>query len=261
MKPSHPNDMPSPWFRCYQPRPQATRRLICLPHAGGSASFFRNWSLQLPADIELTVVQYPGHEDRWAEPLIDTMDTLADELAQHIQPLLDRPYLLFGHSMGAAVAYELCLRLREHNEALPQRLVVSAHEAPCRHRGGDWHLADDATLTDELVRLDETASALRSSAEMRTLFLPAIRNDYRLIETYRPPPAPVPLPLAISAFIGHADTELTQDEAEAWAAHGCAGFDLHVFFGGHFYLRHNSAVVTALVQLMGEPQPAWPCTP
>ncbi|MGC0155692.1 thioesterase II family protein [Chromobacterium vaccinii] len=246
----------SPWFRCYQPRPQAKRRLICLPHAGGSASFYRSWCHLLPTDVELIAVQYPGHEDRLAEPMMDEMGPLADKLAWQIRPLLDRPYLLFGHSMGAAVAHEICLRLREQGLRLPERLVVSAREAPCRHRGGGWHLADDEALLEELSRLDEAAAALRTSVEMRALFLPAIRNDYRLIETYRPRAGLPPLPLPISAFIGHADAELSQDEAAAWSGHGDGGFELRGFFGGHFYLRHNSAVVTALLQLMGEPEPA-----
>lgn len=241
-------------------------RLICLPHAGGSAGFFRAWATLLPDSIELVAVQYPGREDRLDEPSMDDMRTLVDALAQAMPALLDRPYLLFGHSMGAAVAHELCLALHRQQQPLPGHLVVSAREAPTRHQGGALHRMADDALRDELRRLGGTPTALLDSDEFCALLLPRMRGDYRLIETYCPTLTPMPqLPVAISAFVGTDDRELAPGDAEAWIQQTSSTFRLHSFVGGHFYLvQRQQQVVHALLTCAGKtksPAITWPSTP
>lgn len=253
----------SPWFRIYSPRPHATARLICLPHAGGAASFFRGWIDSLPDTVELVAIQYPGREERIDDEPVDTMSALVDSLVKAMPSLIDRPYLLFGHSMGAAVAHELCLALMQRSLRLPQRLVVSAREAPMHHQSGHWHGATDAALCEELVRLGGTSSALLESDELRALMLPVIRCDYRLIETYLPPRSDAPLPLSISAFIGRGDGEVTARQASDWRLFATGEFELRAFDGGHFYLQNQKAVVVAdLVRLLQMSHTSvWPSTP
>lgn len=256
----------SPWFRRYRPRPAASMRLVCLPHAGGSAGFFRAWAALLPDSIELVAVQYPGREDRLDEPPMDDMHALVDALAQAMSALLDRPYLLFGHSMGAAVAHELCLALLGRRQRLPEHLVVSAREAPPRHHGGALHCADDDALRDELRRLGGTPAALLDCDEFCSLLLPRMRGDYRLIETYRPAPAAMPpLPVAISAFVGTGDRELAVGDAEAWAQQTTRIFQVRRFAGDHFYLVPQlQQVIHVLLACAGKaesPVTRWPSTP
>lgn len=263
---AHVHAAASPWFRLYRPRPAASMRLVCLAHAGGSAGFFRGWTALLPDSMELVAVQYPGREDRLDEPAMDDMRTLVGALALAMPALLDRPYLLFGHSMGAAVAHELCLALHARRQRLPDHLVVSAREGPARHHGGALHQAGDDALRDELRRLGGTPAALLDCDEFCSLLLPRMRSDYRLIETYRPALAAMPrLPLAISAFVGTDDHELGTGDAEAWAQQTSRAFHLRRFAGDHFYLVPRlQQVVHAVLACTGKATPpadAWPSTP
>ncbi|WP_341645135.1 thioesterase II family protein [Thauera sp. SDU_THAU2] len=228
------------WFRVPVPRPGAAWRILCLPHAGGSASFFQPWAKVLPEDAELVVVQYPGREERIEEACIDDMAAMVAALAQalgQMPALLAKPYVLFGHSMGAAVAYELCLALQRRRLPLPCGLAVSASEGPGRARPGTLHSAADAALLADVVRLNGRLEHLLASPELAALVLPALRSDYRLIETYAAaPPAFAPVHVPVLALIGREDGELGEDDARAWARVGRRGFALQAFPGGHFYL-------------------------
>jgi len=160
------------WLRCYAPRPSARLRLVCFPHAGGSASFYWPWVHRVPDHVELLSVQYPGRATRIDEPLLDDMHRLADAVALAVTPLLDRPLALFGHSMGALVAYEVTLRI-----STPVLLFASARPAPVHARPGSKHLADDEALWAEVRRLGGVDELIVAQPEMRTLALPVLRND------------------------------------------------------------------------------------
>ncbi|EOH4915279.1 thioesterase II family protein [Pseudomonas aeruginosa] len=236
------------WFRIPASRADPAWRLICLPHAGGSASFFYPWSRVLPPEVELVAIQYPGREERIGEPCIDNMDTMVSSLAQAlaaVPQLLQRPYVLFGHSMGAAVAYELVLALQQRNAALPNLLALSASEGPGAVKPSALHRATDGALVAEIVRLNNRLEHLLHSPELTGLVLPALRSDYRLIETYggrKPSYSRVWVPVA--ALVGREDSELSVDDAQAWQRIAGQGFELCSFPGGHFYLSQQFPALT-----------------
>lgn len=236
------------WVRCYRPRPYASWRLLCFPPAGGSASFFRPWAEELPADVEVWSVQYPGREDRFAEPCVPDMDTLADLITAALEPALDRRTAVFGHSMGSAVGYEVTRRLLTKRPGSIERLFVSARPAPSHQRRSRTrvHLADDNGLVAELGVLGGTDPRVLADAELRDLVLPTIRNDFRLIETYRPAPAR-PLPIPITALTANDDPRMTVAQAASWVEATTKDFRLAVFDGGHFYLVPHRAAVIAEV--------------
>lgn len=244
----------SAWFRVWQPRPEARMRVFCLPHAGGAASFFREWGKALPFDVEVVTVQYPGREERIEERLLDDLQLLVKQLTDSLERLphlLDRPYVLFGHSMGGAVAHELCLTLRARDCPMPEHLVVSACEAPSRRKEERFHLASNAELQDEIVRLGGTHADIVRVPELAELVLPVIRSDYRLIETYRPDTWRTPLELPISAFTGDEYGALDPDDARAWAEETKGDFVHREFSGGHFYLvQQRQAVLKQLLRLV-----------
>ncbi|MFD6325620.1 thioesterase II family protein [Streptomyces sp. NPDC058442] len=243
----------TPWLRRPRPHPDPAIRLLCLPHAGGSTTLYRRWKDLLPPAIEPVLVCPPGREDRLDEPLPAALPDLVAGLGEAVAPLLDRPWAAFGHSMGAAVAHELVLWLLKRGHRAPEHLFVSAREAPQHHRGGTAHLLDDDALSAELIRLGGTSRDVLAMAEVRQLVLPAVRGDYRLIETYAAnPEGPAPCPL--TALVGAADTELTAEEAQGWEKWTTGPFQLLTFPGGHFYLSDQpEAVVEAVCRRLLTP--------
>ncbi|MFF3071772.1 thioesterase II family protein [Kitasatospora sp. NPDC057904] len=238
----------SRWLRRPRPRPYASLRLICLPHAGGSAALYRTWAELLPPQVDLVLVCPPGRAERLDEPIPPDLAAMVAELADAVGPLLDRPWAVFGHSMGATVGHELALHLLRRGHRAPAHVFVSAREAPQHHRGGTVHLLDDAALCAELARLGGTDPAVLELPELLRLVLPAVRGDYRLIETY-PAAAEGLLPCPVTALTGVQDTELTPEEAAGWCEWTSGPFESLAFPGGHFYLSEQPrAVLDALLE-------------
>lgn len=233
------------WLRSYHPTPEGRPRLVCFPHAGGSASFFFAFAKALAPSVEVLAVQYPGRQDRRHEPCVDDLARLADEIAEIMPGWADRPPAFFGHSMGATLAFEVALRLGERPDAVgPSRLFVSGRRAPGRHRTETVHLRDDAGLIDELLLLNGTEPGVLLDDDVLRMVLPSLRADYRAIERHVVRPgARVDCPITV--LVGDADPKVTVDEARAWREHTTVGStDVSLFPGGHFYLNeHRQAVV------------------
>lgn len=233
------------WIRRYHPCPDAPARLVCFAHAGGSASYFFPVSAALAPGIDVLVVQYPGRQDRRGEALIDDIHVLADRIVDALASWTDRPMMFFGHSMGAVLAYETTRRL-DRNGTAPKALFVSGRRSPTTFRSESVHRRDDAGLLSEVRRLSGTESQLLADEEIVQMVLPALRNDYRAIETYEYRAGP-PVSCPIVALIGDVDPRVDADEARDWQRHTAARFDLRVFPGGHFYLNANQGAIVDLL--------------
>lgn len=241
------------WVRTRLPRPAARFNLVCLPHAGGSASFYRDWGRGLPPEVEAHVVQYPGREERLGDACVESMSTLADEVAEAIRPLFGRPLILFGHSMGAVLAYEVVRRCEARGLA-PELFIASGSPAPHLLTPKTLHLEDDEALVAELRRYETNSrSAVLDDPELREMLLPMIRADYKVIETYRLP-APVPVRAPVVVFRAVDDPDVDEKGALGWREVAGSGEVRHaqVFEGDHFYLReHQDRVLAAIASLVG----------
>jgi len=239
------------WIHRYEPAPDAPRRLVCFPHAGGAAPYFVPVARAMAGGTDVLAVQYPGRQERRNEPCLDSIDALARAAVDALAPWLDRPVTLFGHSMGAMVAFEAA-RLLEAEGRAPRGLVVSGRRAPaCVRPAPDLvHLQDDEGLMAEIRRLNGTDERILADEELLRMILPVIRGDYRAVEGYRYRPGP-PLACPVLALIGDADPQVTREEARSWAEHTTGPFDMTVFPGGHFYLNsHADAVIRAITEHM-----------
>ncbi|MFG2502307.1 thioesterase II family protein [Streptomyces sp. NPDC048441] len=237
----------SPWIRRYKPAEQARARLLCLPHAGGSASFYLPFARSFGPDIEALTVQYPGRQDRRHEPCVDSITGLADALVDEVLPWADRPFAIFGHSMGAMVAFELALRL-EQRGMTPLAVFVSGRRAPSRLRenAAPVHLRDDRGLIAEVCSLSGTDPRVFEDEDLLRMVLPALRSDYKAAETYRYAPGPR-LAAPVHAQVGTEDPRVTLDEARSWADHTDGGFEMDTYPGDHFYLTEQRQSVAAVV--------------
>jgi surfactin synthase thioesterase subunit len=244
------------WIRRYHPAPNSDVRLLCLPHAGGSASFYFPVSRSLSPTIDVLAVQYPGRQDRRSEPNVKDLPSLARAIMGALDGLLDKPLALFGHSMGATVGFELARMLEQERGVVPAWLFASGRRAPSMPRDERIHLESDEGFIAELKRLRGTDGNILGDEEMLRMILPATRADYRAAETYTYVPGP-PLNCPVTAVVGDDDPKVTVEEAEAWAHHTSADFDLHVFDGGHFYLTTHQ---TRLLKIMTDRLKSLPST-
>ncbi|MFR9721931.1 thioesterase II family protein [Streptomyces sp. MS19] len=244
---THPAADDSPWLRRFHPASRDNPvRLLCLPHAGGAASFWHPFSHDLAATADVLAVQYPGRQDRLREPPLPTVPALADALYPAVLALADRPLAFLGHSMGAVLAFEIARRLEREDGITPAALFASGRRAPGTHRTETVHLRDDAAFLAELRTLAGTDPRVLGSDELLRIVLPAIRADYRAIETYRYVPGP-PLSCPLHILTGTDDPRVSAPEADAWRELTTGPFTLRRYPGGHFFLTEHQAAITRTI--------------
>ncbi len=239
---------PGRWVICLQPRPEVKLRLFCFPYAGGSASAFKSWTEALTKHIELCVFQMPGREERLSESLITDMSKLVDTMAKEITAFSDRPFAFFGHSMGAIVAYETAQRLRAIGAGQPVHLFLSSRAAPnLQDDSNPLRFLDDETFIERLHRTyGAVPEAIRQSKELREVFLPILRADVELLETYSEA-ASEPLDCPITALGGTNDPAISKAMLAGWRTRTRAVFTQHEFPGEHFYIHSEREEVIATI--------------
>jgi surfactin synthase thioesterase subunit len=230
----------SRWIIRYHPNPDKATRLVCFPHAGGSASYYRPLSVRFGAEADVICLQYPGRQDRRHEPCIDDLGLLADRLAEELSALSDNPTVYFGHSMGAILAFETAWRLEQSRRNAPQVVMVSGRRAPSTQRRETVHCRDDDGIVAELRRLGGTDLELIDE-ELLRMAMPSIRSDYRALESYLGTQGIIRCPIV--ALTGDRDPLTTLDEADAWRQHTSAAFRRVVLPGGHFFITNSLAAV------------------
>lgn len=234
------------WLRAYGEAKDARARLICFPHAGGSASYFFPVATALAPEFDVRAVQYPGRQDRRHEPLIETVGELATQISDAIEPVMRGPVAFFGHSMGAVLAFEVARRFEERGGAGPITVFASGRRAPSVIRDDSARARDDATVIEEMRKLGGTDSRVLADREMLDMVLPAIRNDYRAVANYRPTEhVRIAAPIVVLTAVD--DPRTTVAEARAWHDHTSAGGAIHTFEGGHFYLESRGSEVISLI--------------
>ncbi|MEK7327028.1 MAG: thioesterase domain-containing protein [Chloroflexota bacterium] len=236
------------WLARPVPRPEARLRLFCFPHAGGGVAVFRGWAQALPPEIEACYVQLPGRDSRLREQLHDRLLPLADVVAETLLPRLDKPFAFFGHSMGALLSFELARKLRRHHGLNPVHLIVSGRRAA--------HLPDPAPPIHQLSeagfvaairrRYDGLSDAVLREPELMQIFLPILRADLAMVETYVCQPED-PLACPISAFGGLQDVNVSREVLDAWRVQTRGAFTLEMFPGNHFFLQSDQALLLPVV--------------
>ena len=225
------------WITCPQPNPHAGLRLFCLPFAGGGASAYRGWESHLPSSVEVCPVQLPGREERYLEPAFTSLVGLSRAVSREMAPYLGEPFALFGHSMGALLAFEIARSLRDANAAAPEALFVAAYPAPQTAASRTpIHELPDAEFIDQMRRLQGTPEAVLQNQELMAFVLPILRADFQACDTYRYTHGP-PLGCPIITYGGRDDGEVGAQDLDEWRVQTSASFLRRLLPGNHFFVQ------------------------
>lgn len=217
----------------------ARLRLFCLPPAGNGAALFRSWIDRLAPEIDVVPVTLPGREMRFSEPPIAKLDQLLEEVATGLRPLCDRPYALFGYSMGALLAHRLAHRWAADGLGEPKHLFAAAHRAPgVPRREPELHRLPHHLLWDSLARYDGIPPEIMENHELRAVLEPRLRADLALVETAGPPPD-LCLNCPITAIGGAADKAVSIDDLTPWRDATRGQFERLIFPGHHFFITSS----------------------
>ncbi len=222
-------------------------RLFCLPHAGSGAAGFYRWKRLLPASIAVCPVLLPGREARLGEPALTDWASVVNELEAQAGPHLDRPYAIFGHSMGALLAYEWARRAAR----APLCLFASGRKAPQVETSHRWlhRLSEDQFVSELKQRYGGEPEALLLDPELRDVFLPILRSDLQVVESYEWQPGPL-LNFEVCAMAGAEDRSVSDEGLARWAEVTREGFASRRLAGDHFY--HFGAGQGELLRLVAE---------
>lgn len=225
----------TPWLLASKPLAAPRARLFCIPFAGGGAQAFARWPDLVPAGVEVVAVQLPGRESRMREAAVSNLDELIAALQPAIAQRLDVPYFLFGHSMGALIAYELARSLQAAGAPAPQRLMVSGRVAPhLKPPREPINGLDESDFVEALRALKGTPEEVLGDLELMRLIMPVLRADFALNEKYQHVAEPR-LHCDVIAFGGIGDTEAGRAGVSAWEDATEGSFVLRMVPGDHFY--------------------------
>ncbi len=240
---TYPVKSPDPtttWLVFQKTNPHAMLRLFCFPYAGAGPVVYRAWPESLHPQVEVASVQYPGRENRLREAPLSTLQPLLETLSGEIRPFLDKPFAFFGHSLGGLIAFELARLMRRQQLPQPKHLFISSRRAvhlPETHK--PIHYLEDQAFTEAiLIRYNGIPEVVWKDPELMSLFLPVLKADFALIETYQYYTEPA-FDFPISAYGGYQDPNASQEELSAWKTHTSDRFTLEMFPGDHFFLQQQ----------------------
>ncbi|MCE7996914.1 MAG: thioesterase [Roseivirga sp.] len=224
-------------------------KLFCFPYAGGSAMVYHSWKMGLGTEIELRPIELAGRGRRINEaPYKDLREAVEDVFAMIQKETQQSPYILFGHSMGAMIAYELAQKIRKEKMPGPLHLFFSGKGALHINRPDEkiYHKFNDAKFKEEVLELGGTPPQFFEHPELMDLFLPLLKNDFRIAETHRLKTIEA-FDQDITVLLGRED-DLNKAECEEWVKHTSQSCHFHYFPGGHFFINDEQENIFKIIR-------------
>lgn len=238
----------NPWLTRMKAVPAPRARVLCFPFAGGTSAVYRAWQDRFSADVEVCAVNFPGRGSRFTEPPIRRMDAMLDGLCSGLTPFLDRPFAVFGHSLGAVIAFEWCRLLPGRGLRSPLRLFASGARGPQLPDPYSpiHHLPPDEFVHQMQVRYAGIPAEILAEPDLLALLLPPLQADLELFETYAFRQGPA-LDFPVTVFGGRQDHRLDDRQYQAWRQVTTRPVDFAMFDGGHFFVQESAAEVASAV--------------
>lgn len=223
-------------------------KLFCLPYAGSSAVIYERWKKRLSGHAAVVPLELAGRGVRTKEPFYEGMADAAADVLERLKEHMDgMPYGLFGHSMGGMIMYEVCHLIHEQGLQPPSLLFFSGRPAPeVPRKESPIHQLPDDEFAQRILDMGATSAELFEHKQLMEIFMPILRADFRLVETYvYKDRGPLPWPLTIIAGL---EEQWTEADLEAWTRHTTAPCGIVRMEGGHFYLQENAEPLMNLLQ-------------
>ncbi|GAA0422368.1 MAG: thioesterase II family protein [Bacillota bacterium] len=223
-------------------------KLFCIPYAGGSATVYSKWKRLVSANIEIVEVELTGRGRRINEALIDNMDDMIEDIYTSIKDQLQEPYAIFGHSMGGLITYELCQRLKKESHQDPVHIFISGRKAPhIKNPFYDYHDLPFDEFVKKIVNYGGMEREIFENKELAEIFVPILRADFKLIETYEYSQSNHRLDYDFSIFHGNNDHTVQWNDIIQWDEIISGNSKYHRIPGGHFFINENTRQVTDIV--------------
>jgi medium-chain acyl-[acyl-carrier-protein] hydrolase len=240
------------WFIVPKPNPNAEIKLFCFPYAGGSSYTFQSWPQHISRNIEVVIIQPPGRGSRMFEPLYFDMNSLVNDLIQVFPEQLNKPYILFGHSLGSRVAFEILSQLSKIGCRLPIHFIASGSGGPHLMPDKDsiYHLPDKDFIA-ELKILNGTPKSILENKELMDLFLPLLKADFEIADNYCYSANNI-FHCPITIFGGESDIEVSLLELTSWGDFFTKKTNVKMVPGNHFFIDNKDVFLPKLNEVFDE---------
>jgi medium-chain acyl-[acyl-carrier-protein] hydrolase len=229
-------------------------KLFCFPYAGGTTSIYNNWRKYLDPQIELHLVELAGRGKRMGEPFYcDWPEMIEDVFPLIKEGIVHTPYAFFGHSMGAQIAYELVHKIKKNRLPYPVHVFFSGRGAPHVERKDEkiYHLMGKKEFMEELEKLGGTPRDFFENPDFQELFLPLLKNDFRIVETSARRGEICPMDVDITVFLGK-NEDVSPEQSDGWKRQTTKQCAVHYFEGGHFFLHDETARLVKLINAVAK---------
>jgi surfactin synthase thioesterase subunit len=222
--------------------------LFCLPYAGGSEVIYYKWKKYLNSSIHLEPIELKGRGKRFNEDFYENLEEAVEDIFKNIKDkILHDEYAIYGHSMGGLLAYELYYKIYNENVKMPKHIFFSGYKVPSIPRNEKQiHLLPDDEFITEVIELGGTPQDIAQNEELRQLFTPILRNDFKMLEKYLYKEKKDKIQCDISILNGKED-DITLEELFSWKSHGDKGVKVYNFEGNHFFINTNVEDITKII--------------
>ncbi|EJV87808.1 thioesterase II family protein [Bacillus cereus] len=222
--------------------------LFCLPYAGGSKSIYRNWKKHLKDSITLFPIELKGHGTRYAESFYENIEEAIEDVYTLIKDKIDMEnYAILGHSMGSLLAYELYYKIDQMNKKKPKHIFFLGHGAPnIKKQYEISHLLPDDKFIEKIMALGGTPEEVINNQELLSIFVPILKNDFKLLDSYKYIDKKQKINCDISIMYGDNDT-IALPEIHEWSRHTNKEFNIYKFHGTHFFINEHVESITNII--------------